>query len=354
MPGHDVIVIGASAGGVEALSQLVARLPADLPAAVFVVVHIPSHTTSVLPAILNRKGRLPARHPADGARIEHGRIYVAPPDFHLLVQRDAVRLVHGPRENGHRPAVDTLFRTAARAYGRRVVGVVLSGSLDDGTAGLMAIKKRGGVALVQDPDEALYDGMPRNAIDHVPVDRVLPLADIAAALNDLAHEPVEEQGDGQVSDDLEFESEMAKLELNAVEKEMRPGTVSVFTCPECHGVLWELQEGELTRFRCRVGHAFSADTLLAEQSLALEEAIWSAFRALEESASLARRLARRLKDRGHDVSASRFEQQAHEAEQRAALIRQLLLRGEVNAPKDPAVVHPGSSESNSRGETPPA
>jgi two-component system chemotaxis response regulator CheB len=190
MPGHDLVVVGASAGGVEALSTLVHSLPADLPAALFVVLHMPNGRTSFMAHILARAGKLQAAHAEDGERIVHERIYVAPPDRHLLIKRGHVHLVAGPKENGCRPAVDPLFRTAARAYGRRVVGVVLSGSLDDGTAGLLAIKMQGGVAIVQDPDEALFPGMPLSALENVDVDHRLPLKGIAAEVVRLAHEPV--------------------------------------------------------------------------------------------------------------------------------------------------------------------
>ena len=165
MPGHDIVVIGARGGGVEPLAELFSRLPAHIPASFFVVLHVPDRGISVLPDILGRRGPLPAMHPADGARIEPGRVYVAPPGYHLLVKRGCVRLVRGPRENGARPAVDPLFRTAVAAYGRRVVAVVLTGTLDDGTAGLQAVKTRGGTAVVQDPDEAMYGGMPRSAVE---------------------------------------------------------------------------------------------------------------------------------------------------------------------------------------------
>ena len=160
MPGHDIVVIGASAGGVEALSQLAHLLPGDFPGSIFVVLHLPAHGPSLMPQILTRRGKLPAAHPSDGEEILPGRIAIAPPDQNLLLEDGRMRLVRGPRENGHRPAVDPLFRSAALAYGRRVVGVVLSGTLDDGAAGLAAIKQRGGIAIVQDPSDAIYPGMP--------------------------------------------------------------------------------------------------------------------------------------------------------------------------------------------------
>jgi len=220
---HDIIAVGASAGGVEALSALARDLPGDLPASVFVVLHVPSQSTSVLPAILKRAGPLPARHPYDGERIEPGHIYVAPPDSHLLVKQGSVRLARGPRENGHRPAIDPLFRTAAVAYGPRVVGVVLSGTLDDGTAGLAAVKQRGGVAVVQSPEEALYSGMPLSAIENVAVDHILPLRDIPPVLARLSREPVREGG--AVFRDMEKEADIAELDLATLQNDRKPGTL---------------------------------------------------------------------------------------------------------------------------------
>ena len=337
MIGHDIIVVGASAGGVEALCQLIPLLPPDLPAAAFIVLHISSQGTSVLPNIINRaiakrqkNSTLKAVHPQDGEEIVHGRIYIAPPDRHLLVKDGYIRLARGPRENCNRPAVDPLFRTAARAYGRRVVGVILSGTLDDGTAGLMRVKQRGGVAIVQKPEEALYSGMPDNAIENVEVDHILPVAEIAAMLTLLAHQPVEENGEDAVSSDLEMESDMAELELDAMQKANRPGTPSPFGCPDCGGVLWELEQGRLTHFRCRTGHAYSTHSLLAAQTPAQEEAMWNALRALEEKAALTQRMAKRANDHNQIYSAQRFEEQANVAHERAAIIRELLLKGDSN------------------------
>jgi two-component system chemotaxis response regulator CheB len=325
MPGHDIIVVGASAGGVQALVNLVPLLPQDLPAALFVVVHFPATATSVLPHLLERAGPLPAAHAQDGEPIQHGRIYVAPPDYHLLLKRGTVHLSRGPHENGHRPAIDVLFRSAALAYGPQVVGVVLSGTLDDGTAGLRAIKSRRGVAIVQDPAEALYGDMPRNALELVAVDHSLPLAGIAAALTRLAQEPVTEEGNGLSLERLQFDVAIADFNLDAIENEGRPGQPSPFACPECGGVLWERDDGELLTFRCRVGHAYSPDTLLAHQTKALETALWTALRALEERASLLKRMIQRFHERDTPQLAVRFEQQYREAEQQAALLRHLLL-----------------------------
>jgi two-component system chemotaxis response regulator CheB len=323
--GHEVIVVGASAGGVEALKQLVAGLPADLPAAVFVVLHVPAHGTSVLPRILSRAGRLPAAHARDQEPIAPGRIYVAPPDQHLLVEHGRVRVTRGPRENGHRPAADPLFRSAARAYGSAVVGLVLSGALDDGTAGLAAIKRRGGVAVAQSPADALYPGMPASAVEHVAIDFCLPVAEIAPVLIRLAQTPPAPASEEvAVSREMDLETGIQENGTLPAGGE-RPGQPSVFGCPECGGVLFELHDGALIRYRCRVGHAWTADGLLAEQSHTLEAALWAAARALEERVDLSRRLARRAGEQGNRQTAAAFLEQAQVGEQHLGVIRKVLL-----------------------------
>lgn len=328
MPGHDIIVVGASAGGVEALTYLVKHLPSDLNATILIVLHVPTHGTSVLPHILKRAGKLPVSHPKDGEPIRQGQIYVAPPDYHLLVKPGYLHLTRGPRENNHRPAIDPLFRTAARAYGQRVVGVVLTGVLDDGTAGLKAVKMRGGVAVVQHPDDAMYSGMPLSAINNVDdIDQVLPLADIPDALVALANTPVQTNAEIPVPQEIEIESELAELDMNVLNNEKRPGKPSPFACPDCGGTLWDLSQGDLLRFRCRTGHAYSAETLLAKQGDALEDALWIALRALEEKASLSGRMASRMRDRNQSLSAQRLEEQAQDAHKHATIIRDLLAMG---------------------------
>jgi two-component system, chemotaxis family, protein-glutamate methylesterase/glutaminase len=324
MPGHDIIVIGASAGGVEALTNLVSRLPSDIPAALFVVLHFPSRATSALPDILSRKGPLRARHARDHEPIQPGRIYVAPPDNHLLLRNGFVRVVAGPRENGHRPAIDPLFRSAARAYGTQTIGVILSGVLDDGTAGLVAIKSRGGIAVVQEPTDALYSGMPEIALQHLDVDHVLPAAELGSLLGRLALEPAP-QGDTEVPNEMQMETEISEFALDALQSVQRPGSPAGFGCPDCGGALWDLEEEGMVRFRCRVGHGWSADSLIAEQNVALESALWTALRALEERAALSQRMLEHAEKGQRATALGRYRDQLVEARQAAGLIREVLL-----------------------------
>src|SRR2546421_278291 len=331
MPGHNIIVIGASAGGVEALIKLAGQLPADLPASIFIVLHIPAQSPSLLPDILGRSGRLKAVHPQNGESIAPGRIYIAPPDHHLLVTLGHVHVIRGPKENRHRPAIDPLFRSAALAYGPRVVGVVLTGALDDGTAGLLAVKRRGGIAIVQNPDEALYPSMPLSALENVEVDYTLPLASIGHQLRQMAGQRAKEDGGYPGSEEMEKGKELAEMDLALMHNNQSVGTPSAFSCPECGGGLWEIQDGDLLRFRCRVGHAFSVESVLAEQSDALEEALWVALKTIQESADLSQRLAQQARKRGQQWLAKRFDEKLHEAEQRTELIKRVLLKDKPTA-----------------------
>jgi two-component system, chemotaxis family, protein-glutamate methylesterase/glutaminase len=316
---HDLVVIGASAGGVEALLDLVRDLPADFQAPVLVVLHVLSSGTSVLPQLLDRAGPLPAESARDDQELASGRIYVAPPDHHLVVQPGRLELSRGPRENGHRPAVDVLFRSAAWAYGSRVVGVILSGARDDGASGLRHVKSLGGLAIVQDPQEALYPGMPRSAVKAVAVDWIAPLKGIAPLLTRLVRE-------GRPAPAaLAGSAEPAPAPLDD------PGgtgdDATGLTCPDCGGALWQVHEGSLVRLQCRVGHTFSPESLLASQADSLESALWAALRTLEERAELLARMSARARQRREDsAAADRFEVQARDAEARAGLIREAIMQ----------------------------
>jgi two-component system, chemotaxis family, protein-glutamate methylesterase/glutaminase len=346
MAAHDIAVIGASAGGVKALLRLAGALPQDLPVAVFVVVHYPEEAPSTLPHLLSRAGPLVATNPRDGDPIEHGRIYVAAPGSHLQVKEGRVRLTRGPKENHHRPAIDPLFRTAALAYGARVVGVLLSGADGDGTAGLQAVKQRGGVAVVQDPDEASFARMPKSALEYVEVDHCLPLDGIAALLSRLATEARSqegvEQGGYPMSDDIALEQKMSELDPATLNSDERPGNVSSLTCPDCSGPLYEIREGELSRYRCRVGHAYgSAEDVLEKNRDRLEDTLYFALNKLQENAAIARRLAARAHEAGQEMAAARFEERERESRQHAETLRRVLLgsplsQEQTSATSDPA------------------
>lgn len=340
MPGHDIIVIGASAGGVEALSKLIHDIPPDIPAALFVVLHIPAQSTSLLPEILSRAGQLKASHPSDRERIVSGNVYLAPPDHHLLIGQGFVRVVRGPKENRHRPAIDPTLRSAALHYGPRAIGVVLTGSLDDGTAGLNAVKQRGGLAVVQDPQDALYPSMPLSAIGHVQVDYTVPLSQMGALLERLAREAAPDEHAYPVPADLEKEVKIVGMDMNELNAPNHPGTPSPFSCPECGGVLWELDVGAMLRFRCRTGHAFSSESVLAEQSDALERALWAALKTMEEKVSLSRQLSQRAHERGQEWLAHNFMERVQETEQHAQILRNLLFNTHVQSenPKGNGVV----------------
>jgi two-component system chemotaxis response regulator CheB len=322
---RDIVVVGASAGGVEALSRFVETLPGDLPAAVFVVLHI-SPSGSVLPAILSRLSALEAVHPEDGEVVRHGRIYVAPPNRHILLEDDKVRVSTGPRQNGHRPAIDPLFRTAAMRYGSRVTGVILSGSLDDGIAGLGAIKRLGGAVVVQDPLDALYPTMPSTAVEAGLADHVVPVVAIPELLVGLATTQVADKRAISMS----MNADPTQLDPERITAENRAkGELSGFVCPECKGPLWELQEGEVVKLRCRVGHTFTEEALEHEQTLALEGAMWSALTALIEKSDFSHRLAERFRRGGHVETARRYEAQSRNALDQANLIRTALRNLEV-------------------------
>lgn len=324
LAGYDIVVIGASSGGVEALTRVANGLTRDFPAALFVVMHFPEDVPSFLPHILSRAGPLEATHPEDGEPIEGGRIYVAPPDFHLLVERNRVRIRRGPRENRHRPAVDPLFRSAALAYGPRVVGVVLTGARNDGTAGLQDVKRRGGVAVVQDPGDALFPGMPESALEYVDVDYRMPLEKIPALLARLSRAPAEQEVAYPLPEDMELEAKMAGLDPSVIDSGRHPGNISHFTCPECSGPLYEIQHEQLLRFRCRVGHAYTAESVLDEKTEELDQALYAALNTLEENALMADRLADRSREHGRGHAASRFERRAQEARRQAKVIRRVL------------------------------
>jgi two-component system chemotaxis response regulator CheB len=330
----EIIAIGASAGGVGSLQRVVEHIPAEFPATILVALHLPEGARSMLPGILERAGNLPAAQAVDGDLILPGRIYVAPAGFHLTVQRGRLSVSRGAREHGLRPAIDPLFRSAAVAYGPRVIGIVLSGLLDDGTVGLREIKRAGGLAIVQDPRDTEWPSMPQSALKHVNVDYSVSSSQIGTLLQQLVmSEP--RSTPAMKSDDRLASEELRELTKHRDERD-HPGEPSPYSCPECGGVLWEIKDGELIRFRCRVGHAYTSETLTTEQAITVEHALWTALRALEEQAAVRRRMADRAERQGMATSAARFHDRAREVERQAQQVRTLLLAG-VGAADEPVI-----------------
>jgi two-component system chemotaxis response regulator CheB len=345
MAARDLIVVGASAGGVEALIQLARALPPGLPAALLVVCHFPPEGYSRLPEILSRSGPLLALHARDGEPVYPGQVYVAPPDHHLLVEpnRDGVqaraRLSRGPRENYLRPAIDVLFRSAARYFGPRVAGVLLSGTSNDGLSGLLAVRAAGGVALVQDPADALLPELPQAALAICGADVVATAVGLAPLLTDLVREDSPVEGGPAMPDARESADARIAADLDAQRQGERAGHGSVLSCPDCGGHLWQLDERTLVNFRCHLGHAFYAEVLLRRQSEELEAALWTAVRIFKEKAVLSAQLANRARQENNPQLAARFEEQVRLAERDGELIRQLLTQalGPGTAAQPPAL-----------------
>ena len=328
--GHDIVVVGASTGGLDALAALVGGLPADLPAAVFVVQHVAASSPGVLGEVLDKRGPLPARLARDGEPVEPGRVYVAPPDRHLLVTPGAVRLSDGLRENRTRPAVDPLFRSAAVAYRSRVVGVVLTGALDDGAAGLRAVERCGGVAVVQDPADALCPDMPRHALGAVPAARRAPAAELGPLLGRLVREPA--PAPPPVPGDLAAEDRLTRRgltpqpdsDMDEMDTLDGIGDRVPLSCPDCGGALWHLHDPEPPRYRCHVGHAYTARSLMAGQVEATEQALVVALRTLEERARMLRRMAGDDRQRGRAGLGDDYGARADEIEGHADHLRRVL------------------------------
>lgn len=326
MAKKDIVVVGASMGGVEAFKTLVAGLPADFQASIFLVWHMPAHVEGLLPRLLSEVTSIPVAHAEDGERIEPNRIYVARPDHHLLVDNSRVHLTRGPKENRFRPAIDPLFRSAAYAFGTRVVGVVLSGALDDGTAGLWSIKRCGGTALVQDPADAAMPSMPKNAIREVPIDYIVPVSEMPALLTTLCAEPA-----GESPQLTPREEELLSAEIRVATGQrsfdayMPPfGDLSTLTCPDCQGVLMQLKDGPFSRYRCHTGHAFTSEALLEAITEKIETNLFAALRGVEEHAMLLNHMGDHFAELNRKKEAAQYFQKAREAMGRVANIREAI------------------------------
>ncbi len=323
MANRDIITIGASAGGVEALMSLMRGLPGNLPASVFVVQHLAPDLPTAMAELLTRNGTMPALLATDHFEFQKAHAYVAPPDQHLMIDRSFIYLTRGPRENRSRPSIDPLFRSAAVVHGPHVIGVILSGALDDGTSGLGAIKRCGGMTVVQDPDDAQVPDMPKSAIENVDVDHVVPLAEMGSLLVRLTSDPPGPPA--TPTPELLMEVEMARVGGGSTEVLDEIGELSALTCEACGGPLWQIRHESILRYRCREGHSYTAKSLLLEQKEGLEESLWAAVQTMDERVRVLNQLVEydRQKGRTHDITSLRAR--AQETKKYADRLRQFLL-----------------------------
>lgn len=326
MDKRDIVVIGASAGGIDVILELIKKLPENLDASVFIVLHMPAGHKSSLDKVFDKATKLKVEFAADGKKFKKGMIYLSVPDCHLLIENGKMLVKKGPKENRFRPSIDALFRSAAYNYGSRVIGVVLTGLLDDGTSGLWSIKRRGGLTIVQNPSEALYSDMPQSAITHVDVDRIVSSSDIPAILEELVMKSVPHTNG--LSD---TEKDLMKTEINIAMQDnsfesgiMEKGKLSPFTCPECHGVMVSIPEGSHTRFRCHTGHGFSSSALLDELTKSVEESFWNSLRGMEETIMLLEKKGRELESAGDRDTAKDFYKKAQEVRNQSHQVRKII------------------------------
>ena len=324
MKNHEMIVIGASAGGVQALKRIAADLDPDLAATICIVMHMPADYESELDQIINRAGPLPAKMAENGETIKTGRIYVAPPNHHLIIKDGYLKLSRGPFENRSRPAIDPLFRSAAVAYGSRAIGVILSGYLDDGTSGMVAIQRCGGVTMVLDPTDTPHGDMPKSVLSRINVDYKLRLVEIGSTLNCLVTEPA--GGDVEIPEEVIREAQLAERIMSDIKTEERLGELVPMSCPECGGPLWEIDVDQVKRYRCHVGHGFTEWALLVDQDESIEQALWMAMRTMEERANLLDKMAESEHRAGRSRTEKNFRERADESRTHANAIRGLMLK----------------------------
>jgi two-component system chemotaxis response regulator CheB len=325
--GQRIIVMGASTGGFEAFRKITKDLPPNFDAPIFIVWHMSPDTHGILPDVLNSENTIYAAHAYDKEEIKPNRIYIAPPDHHLLIEKERVRVTRGPKENRFRPAIDPLFRSAAYTYGNRVIGVILSGALDDGTAGLWTLKHYGGIAVVQDPMDAEVPSMPQHAMREVKVDHCVTISEMTDLLVRLSKEPIENvdfMKDEQTKKEIQIAAEESAMEKGV----LNFGELTPFTCPECHGVLSRLHNDNIVRYRCHTGHAYSVDALMTSITEKIEDSLYSAIRGMDESIMLLNHIGDHLAESNQPKLAALYFRKAKEAEARSQIVRKTVLNHE--------------------------
>lgn len=324
-----IVVVGTSAGGRGALAELVTQLPQHLDTAIFIVMHL-SNTEigNFLSSRLQRYTSIPCSLAEEGRQIAAGHIYVAPIDYHLIIKKGYMKVTNGPRENRWRPSIDVLFRSAAATYGERVIGIVLTGMLDDGTAGMLAIKKSGGTCIVQDPEEAEYPDMPNSVLQNMQADYVLPLSQMGFILADLVKH--KELKGIPVPPEVTMEAAIAEKAVMGINEVNQLGKQTLYTCPDCGGVLWEIKEHDFHRYRCHAGHAYTQQDLLKRQTENLENTLWVALRLMEERENLLRKIGEEERRKGFSTLSQTHEQRADELKVHIQVLKKELFKLKEN------------------------
>jgi two-component system chemotaxis response regulator CheB len=322
----NIIVIGASAGGIEAIGKITNFLPEDFSASIFIVIHTGKDSPGWLDTILEARSTLPVKYVKARELIRPGQIYLPLVDHHLILDYDnIVCITRGPKENRFRPAIDPLFRSAAQVYQSRVIGVILTGGLDDGTAGLQTIKQLGGTSIVQDPTEAENPSMPQSALKHVQVDHCIPSHEIAPMLIKLTQQYAKDMKELPLADEITTEVKIASEHAPLSAGILKLGKPSIYTCPECHGTLLEIPSDQLVRYRCHTGHAYTAESLIEDIDETLENNLWSSIRVVDEQMLLLRQMGEDAHQNGDHAAAEQLFDKARSADRRAKTLREVVL-----------------------------
>jgi two-component system, chemotaxis family, protein-glutamate methylesterase/glutaminase len=323
-----IIVIGTSAGGTLVLPKLLAQLKHDMNVAVFIVIHMPKRSVAdMLVRRLQKYTALKCKIPANQESIKPSHIYLAKPDHHLIVKEEKVLLGKGPMENRYRPSIDTLFRSAAAEFDHKVIGIVLTGLLEDGAAGMVSIKRSGGTLIVQDPNEAEYPDMPNAVLNNVKVDHVIPVEQMGTAIAKIIAKPPKKS---KIPGDVKKEAQIAERVQIGIDQLSRISEHSVFSCPDCGGGLWEMTSNGNTRYRCHVGHGFSENGLLASMEATTEAALWTAMRIIEERRNLLKKLAEKEKSNGSKTVAARYKQRIKELSLQIDQLKKVLFSSQTD------------------------
>ena len=318
-----IVVIGSSAGGLNAISELVSQLPQELNAAILIVLHLSKAALGdILINRIQKSTSLPCKIAEDKEKIKAGHIYVGPPDAHLLLKKDSIIIGHGPAENRFRPSIDVLFRSAAASHSEKVIGVILTGFLNDGTAGMMAIKQSGGYCIVQDPNEAEYPDMPLAVLENMEVDDCVSLKNMGKAIAEIINNA---EVKGIVAPDkIIAESKLSERSATTIEGISRLGEKTIYACPDCGGGLWRIEDGKIKHYRCHIGHSYSEDDLLVKQSETTENTLWVAVRMMEERKLFLRKIAKENDDKGLQRLGSEYSRRAEDLEQHIEKLKELL------------------------------